>query len=244
MMKDQTIILLHGWGKQKSTETYYHQTSEIFRKKGFTVYAPDMPGFGKSPKPAHPFTLADYADFVRSFIAKHHIQKPILIGHSFGGRVALKYVSRDDTGVQAVVLAGTPGYSPVSKIKWIASLIISKIGAIVFSLPGLSRIADKVRERYYFLIGARDFYRAEGAMRQTFKNIVGEPLDDLMKAVRVPTLLLWGQEDIIVPVRIAKRMEQTIPQAKLIVFPHGQHSLITDEPACFVDAVVSYLKYI
>ncbi|KKR02941.1 MAG: Hydrolase, alpha/beta domain protein [Microgenomates group bacterium GW2011_GWC1_39_12] len=241
MKNGKTIILLHGWGRAKNARTAYHDTIVEFEKKGYTVYAPDMPGFGEAAIPTHPLTLHDYSEFLRSFIKEKNIKTPILIGHSFGGRVVIKYVSSENTDAKAIILCGTPGYRPVKQTKWVVFVGISKIGKLIFSLPGLSKIADKIRGWFYYIIGARDFYRAEGAMRQTFKNIVGEPLIKYMKSIRVPTLLLWGEEDIIVPVRIANKMKETIPNAKLIILPHGKHSVIIDDPKNFVKEVCLFL---
>ncbi len=120
-------------------------------------------------------------------------------------------------------------------------MVISKIGNFIFSIPGLTNIADKVRGWFYYIIGARDFYRAQGSMRQTFKNIVGEKLEENMKRIHIPTLLIWGEEDVIVPVRIAKKMKETILNSKLVVIPQGRHSVIIDDPEIFVKEVCSFL---
>jgi pimeloyl-ACP methyl ester carboxylesterase len=242
MKNGQTILLLHGWIRGKNARTTYHKTIEEFEKEGFTVFTPDMPGFGEAPIPTHPLTLNDYSEFLRSFINTHNIKSPILIGHSFGGRVIIKYVSSQTTDVQAIVLSGTPGYSPVKKVKWAAFLIISKIGKILFMLPGLEKIADRIRGWFYYIAGARDFYRAQGPMRQTFKNIVGEGIEEGMKKIKVPTLLVWGEEDSIVPVRIAHRMKETISQSKLTIIPHVGHKVLIDESHMFVKEVLSFLQ--
>lgn len=241
-MNSQALILLHGWGKCKSARSYYHETVKAFQEKGYNVYVPDMPGFGEAKVPKYPHTLHDYTEFIHNFIKQKDIRSPILIGHSFGGRAVIKYVSSYDTDVKAIVLCGTPGYTPVKKVKLIASLMLAKIGGLVFSLPGLSTIAEKIRGWFYYVIGARDYYRAEGAMRQTFKNIIREELKNLMRHIHIPTLLVWGEEDIIVPIRIAERMEKTIVNSKLIILPHGKHSVIIDDPKSFVNEVHSFLK--
>lgn len=242
MKNGQTIILLHGWGRAKNARTFYQETIDEFQKSGYRVFAPDMPGFGEAATPTRPLTLHDYAKFLQTFIKKNNIVSPILIGHSFGGRVVIKYVSSGDTDVRAIILCGTPGYRPVKQTKWLIFVGISKIGKLIFSLPGLSNLADRVRGWFYYLIGARDFYRAEGAMRQTFKNIVGEPLKKYMECIRIPTLLIWGEDDVIVPVKIGIQMKETIPQARFIIIPNAGHSVIIDEPHVFVQSVISFLQ--
>lgn len=241
MKNGKTIILLHGWGKCTTARSYYSKTVKDFEKKGYRVYVPDMPGFGKAKAPTYPLTLQDYVDFLHSYIKENNIIKPVLIGHSFGGRVIIKYISSYDTDVKSIILSGTPGFTPIKKSKLIASLILAKIGGFIFSLPGLSIFEEKIRSWFYYIVGARDYYRAEGAMRETFKNIVREDLKMQMKKIHLPTLLIWGDEDIIVPVKIAHLMKKTIPNSKLVVLPHGKHSVLIDDPETFVKEVCLFL---
>jgi pimeloyl-ACP methyl ester carboxylesterase len=243
-MKRQTILILHGWGRAKNAQTAYKKTIGLFEKKGYEVYAPDMPGFGEAANPKVPFKLENYAEYIRNFIKKHNIHAPILIGHSFGGRVAIKYITSNTTDVKALILCGVPGFTPVKKVKLFASLLIAKIGSLIFSLPGLSTLEEKIRSWFYYVIGARDFYRAEGTMRDTFKNIVREELKDMMEAIRIPTLLVWGDKDAIVPIHVATRMKNIIRNSKLLIIPDGKHSVIMDEPTIFVDDVHSFLQLI
>ena len=233
-MKKCQILLLHGWGKYSSALDYYHKTVSEFQKNGYTVFVPDMPGFGNEKIPDHPFTLQNYAFFLQTYIQKKKLQDFVIIGHSFGGRVAIKYINRYTEGVRALILCGTPGFTPVSKLKLIISLFLAKIGGFIFSLPIISSQKEKIRGGFYYLVGARDYYRAEGSMRQTFKNIVREELKDIMKKIHIPTLLLWGEDDIIVPVKIAQKMKETIRQSRLTIIPHGKHSVIIDNPKTFV----------
>lgn len=233
------IVILHGWGL--SAKTFELLISEL-RSHGFPVWAPDFPGFDSLHIPTKPLTLANYADFLDSYLRKHHIEKPILIGHSFGGRVALKYQLKYPKNVGALVLTGTPGFTPVSRKKLALFITIAKIGGTLFSLPLLYRLKDRVRLWYYYIVGARDFYRAEGVMRETFKNIVKEPLVSCMENVRIPTLLVWGADDIIVPVSIAKRMKEVIANAQLIILPNSGHGVSYKNPKQFCDAIASWLE--
>ena len=243
-MKRPTILLLHGWIRAASAKTYYGVTIAAFEKQGYTVVAPDMPGFGASKTPRHALTLGDYAEFIHEYMEKNHLHPEMLVGHSFGGRVIIEYLSRFPFQGRAVVLTGTPGYTPVRKVKMVASLMIAKIGNAVFSLPFLSTFADKIRGWFYYLVGARDFYRASGVMRQTFKNIVTDPLEEKMKTMHIPTLLLWGSEDEIVPVPVAANMKKTIPASSLLMIPSYGHKVIIDAADRFVEEVMKFIKII
>src|SRR3989344_4387117 len=150
--------------------------------------------------PERPLMLTDYALFLDEYLKKNHIVQPIFIGHSFGGRVSLKYNELYPNRVRVLILSGTPGFTPIPKKKLILFIFLAKIGKLLFSIPPLSLVQDAVRRWYYYVVGAKEFFRAEGTMRETFKQIVKEDLVAAMEAVDVRTILLWGEYDIIVPV--------------------------------------------
>jgi pimeloyl-ACP methyl ester carboxylesterase len=240
-MKKPPIVILHGWGLSGSK---FQPLVSLLVKKGYTVFAPDFPGFGSEAPPASAYHLSDYASFVATYLKKHHIVDPIFIGHSFGGRVSLKFSAMFPGLVRAYILTGTPGFTPVPRKKLMVFIAVAKIGNWIFQLPGFRLVQDSVRKWYYYVVGAREFYRANGVMRQVFKNIVEERLDALMVAIHVPCLLVWGQEDQITPTWIAKRMHETIEKSQLIILPDADHGVSFREPERFVDAIVPFLKTI
>ena len=233
------IVILHGWGLSAAT---YLSLSQVFRKKKFRVFVPDFPGFDSVHIPKKPYGLNDYAQFLHAYKAEHKISQPVLIGHSFGGRVALRYQELYPERVHAMILTGTPGFTPVPRRRLMLFITLAKIGGIFFSYPLLNRVKNRVRLWYYYLVGARDYYRAEGVMRDTFKNIVSESLDSSMEAVRIPTLLVWGAKDIIVPVGIAHRMKNVIRGSKLIVLPNSGHSIPFTHSKEFASVILPWIE--
>ncbi|MBI3343165.1 alpha/beta hydrolase, partial [Candidatus Gottesmanbacteria bacterium] len=141
-----------------------------------------------------------------------------------------------------LILSGTPGFTPIPKKKLLLFIALAKVGKLLFSIPPLNLVQDAVRRWYYYVVGAREFFRAEGAMRETFKNIVKEDLVRSMEAVDIPTLLLWGELDIIVPVSIAQRMHQVIAGSELVVIPEADHGVPFKQPEVFASYVERFLK--
>jgi pimeloyl-ACP methyl ester carboxylesterase len=231
------IVILHGWGL--SAKTFFPLVSEL-RKNHFQVFAPDFPGFDAEHIPNRPLTLADYADYLQAYLQKHNIACPIIIGHSFGGRVALKYQEHHE--ISGLILTGTPGVTPIPRKKLMLFIAVAKIGGLFMSIPILRSAKNKVRLWYYYTVGARDFYRAEGVMRETFKNVVKEPLVSCMKAIQVPTLLVWGQNDIIVPLRVAYKMKEIIPKADLKIIPGFGHDVPFVNAKKFVTTIYDFLR--
>lgn len=233
-MKQQDVIILHGWNLSGSR---FEPLAQILRPKGYRVFTPDLPGFGDEPSPKEPWHVADYATFLTKYIESHTIQKPIVIAHSFGGRVALAFTQMYPEIPKKLVITGTPGYSLVPQKKMNFFLVLAKIGGVLFMLPGLYLLSDFARKVLYRLAGVNEFYRAEGSMRQTFKNVVTDDLTAAMRSVRIPCLLVWGELDTIVPVRVAEKMRDTIPKAQLIIIPDMNH----DVPFKHSKAFASYL---
>ncbi len=238
-MKKPVIVILHGWGL--SADRFTPLKAEL-ESRGYQVFAPDFPGFGSAAIPTHPWDLGDYAEFLRTYLGSNHILHPILIGHSFGGRVSLKYEQLYPKSVRAIILSGTPGFSPVNRKKLFIFISLAKIGATFLSLPILRFLKETMRTWYYSVIGVREFSKATGVMRQIFKNIVQEELVTPMGAVRVPCALIWGENDSIVPVDIAQKMQSVIPGCQLITIPAADHRVPYKEPGLFADYVEKFLQ--
>lgn len=238
-MNRSAVVILHGWGLSGKTFT---PLAEELKKCGYRVWTPDLPGFGTQPIPKQPLHLADYAAFLDAYIKENTIQDPVLIGHSFGGRVSLKYTEMYPKSVRALILSGTPGFTPINRKKLILFITLAKIGKLLFSIPPLTLVQDAVRRWYYYVVGAKEFFRAEGTMRDTFKHIVKEDLVAAMEAVDIPTQLLWGEYDIIVPVSIAERMHQVIAGSELIVIPEADHGVPFKQPEVFASYVKRFIK--
>lgn len=239
MGKKPTIIILHGWGLSGAR---FEPLKKELTDSGYTVYAPDLPGFGNSGFPARALYLSDYADFLQAYIKKHSIRNPILIGHSFGGRVSLKFNFMFPGEVHALILTGTPGFTPVPKKRLILFITLAKIGKGIFSVWPLSVAQERIRNWYYYLVGARDFYRASGIMREIFKHIVQEDLNTALVAVRVPCLLVWGADDGITPVWIAEKMHSVISGSVLHILPDSDHGVSYKQPKRFVPFVTEFTE--
>ena len=121
-------------------------------------------------------------------------------------------------------------------------IFLAKIGKVFFSIWPLSLIQEKIRLWYYYLVGAREFYRAQGVMRETFKNIVKEDLLPYMKRVAAPTLLVWGATDQITPLWIGNKMHEEIRSSKLVVIQDRGHAVPFKDPDLFVSHIEEFLQ--
>lgn len=209
------IVLLHGWG----------QNIEMMRPIGdnfqnrFRITILDFPGFGESEEPKEAWTIEDYELMLEEFLKKVNVKKPIVIGHSFGGRVAIRYSARNP--ISKLVLFG----SPCIRIQEELSLGV-KILKKLKTLPGLNDLGEYMKK----FIGSRDYKAASPIMRQTLVNVVNEDLSKFAREIEEPTLLIWGTNDTEAPLNEAKELEKIMLDAALITLPGTHYAYLENLP--------------
>ncbi|MDR2859464.1 MAG: alpha/beta hydrolase [Mediterranea sp.] len=220
----EDVILLHGWGSNLQVFKYIVQELE----KTFKVYTIDFPGFGESSTPQDVWGINDYTNFLESFVKELHIKEPILIGHSFGGRVALLYSSRND--VNKLVLIDSAGIIPKRSIKYYIKVYAFKwCKKILPVLIGNTRASEQI-ERYRKKSGSSDYNNAPSKMmRNILVKVVNEDLKYVMPNIKAPTLLIWGENDDSTPVSDAKIMERLIKDCGLVILKNAGHFSFLDK---------------
>lgn len=230
------IIILHGW---KLFGKRYEAIEKIFKKNGYRVFAPDMPGFGSEKLKKPTMDLQDYADFVYEFIKRKKIKKTYLIGHSFGGRVATKFTYLHPEYVERLVLTG----APLLRKKTLRIRLLGLLGSaskMVFSFLPKS-INNFLRHVLYKFIGEFDYYKA-GDLSETFKKIINEDLSPLLSKINVPTLLLWGENERVVSIEIGREIHKRLSNAQFISITQATHMLPYEKPEAFANRVLQFLS--
>ncbi len=220
--KGKDIILLHGWGQ--NIEMMEPLGERLAKESRITIL--DFPGFGKSDEPKTPWTINDYALLIEYIVSKLKIKKPIIIGHSFGGRVAIKYSSNNS--IEKLVLFGSPCIRRKKKLT-----LKVRILKFLKKLPGMNALAEKMKN----YIGSRDYKAASPMMRQILVNTVNEDLSIDAKRIEEPTLLIWGDHDQEAPIEDAKELESIMLDAALITLPGTHYAYLEN-----LDRVISIIK--
>lgn len=202
----EDVILLHGWGQ--NIEMMKPLGDKIVNKR-ITII--DFPGFGESAEPATAWNIDDYVNALEELIEELKINNPILIGHSFGGRVAIKYASARK--VRKLVLLGSPCIRHERK-----SLKESALKKLK-KLP----LMDKLGEYMKQYIGSEDYKNATPIMRETLVNVINEDLSEYAKKINIPVLLIWGSLDTAAPLEDAKELEKILPDSGLVVIDGCSH---------------------
>ncbi len=213
------VILLHGW--LANLETMRPIANSLCQN--FKVYLVDIVGFGKSDLPEHPLDTNDFGDFLAEFVRKLEIQNPILIGHSNGGRMIINSVGRGIVKPRKIVLIDSAGIVPKRKPKYYIKVGIFKAGkAVLNKLPDVG-LMKKFKEKLFSHVGSNDYKASAPVLRETMKRIVNEDVTELLPNLKVPTLLIWGTNDMDTPIADAKKMKSLIPDCGLVEYANSGH---------------------
>ena len=211
------LLLLHGWGCTSETML------PLFRHfaAGFRVYDFDLPGFGLSPEPSSAWDTAAYANMLAAFIAANCEKPPIIIGHSFGGRLALRLGARQIP--HKMILTGCAGLPPHRGLDYYAKVYSYKAAKKLLSLPGLSAQREKLLEEAKQKSGSADYRSASEVMRGVFVKTVNEDQTANLAKIAAPTILYWGENDTATPLADGEKMAKQMRDAALIVKKGGTH---------------------
>lgn len=221
------VLALHGWGRDRRDFL-----PALGGRPEIGTVAVDLPGFGSTPPPPELWGSEDYAAALRPVLES--LKAPVVVvGHSFGGRVALRLARQAPDLVGALVLTGAP---------------LAPTGAPRPRPPRRYRLLRRARrlglvsearlERARRRHGSADYRAAEGVMRSVLVGVLAEDYRDDLRALQCPVVLLWGEEDREVPVAVAEAIARLVPGgAELSVLPGVGHLLPTEAPDALRAAV-------
>lgn len=230
------IILLHGWQNDKSIwEPLIPYLLPLGR-----LILPDLPGFGKSQLPSPNWKLDNYAQFISLLMDELQIKKAVIIGHSFGGRVAIKFASLWPKKTEKLILVDSGGVKEQS-LSGHLLLILAKLGKIGFKLPPLSPLFLPLRKYFYAIIRRRDYLEA-GKLKKVFLAVIKEDLTPLLSQITNPTLIIWGKEDRELAPKLGKIMQKAIPSSRLYLLESCGHFPFLDKPKEFSKIITKFLE--
>lgn len=227
----KTLVFLHGWGVNSQL---WFKILHVLINKNYSLYFLDLPGFGKSQDPNTVYNVNDYKNIVYEFVKKLGLEKINLIGHSFGGRIAIKMAAENPNFLEKIILINASGITHNSRTKRIAD-IIAKIIKPVFK-PALMQ---PLRKKFYFLIGSE--YLENIKLSKIFTKVVSEDLTHLFSYIQKPTLIIWGKNDQVTPLYDGQLMNNLILKSKLVVLKKAGHFSFLDQPKEFIKALTNFL---
>ncbi len=218
------IVILHGWGHCAS-----HWRSAVDALSHFgAVEAWDLPGFGDEPMVSSAWGIEEYAAWVEQKIGDAH--DVVLIGHSFGGRVASMIAARRPDWLRALILIGAPClYRPSIKIR-AKSFVAHLVKPIVPAVIRRRLLHDELRDA------------EDGGIARVWRNAVLNDQTASLPMISVPTLLLWGEYDDAAPVALAQEIHQLIPHSSLVILPGIGHNVQIDNSTLTYGAIARFLE--
>lgn len=232
------VVVMHGWGCNRRTVA---SICAIARAMGRPVLNVDFPGFGESPEPAGVWGTDDYSRAMEALLNHLNIgDDAVLLGHSFGGRVAITIASRRRVG--KVVLVDAAGVKPRRSMKYYLKVYTFKAQKHLLRLLLGRQRAEARLDRLRAKAGSSDYAGASPCMRRILSRVVNEDLTHLMPQIKAPTLMIWGEADTATPLHDAKVMESLIPGSGLVSFPGAGHYSFLDRPQQFAAVLTSFLN--
>lgn len=225
--KKPVALLLHGWAADIKS---FAGLAAHLQKRYFVVRL-DLPGFGGSERPPADWHIADYANFARDFAAKAGIAAvDLLVGHSFGGRIAIKAVATGVLTPKKIVLLGSGGIRHSNDARNRLYKIVAKTGKFVTALPGLRQFRGKLRQALYASAGSTDYINS-GEMKQVFLHSINEDLRGDAAKITIPALLVWGEKDDQTPPSDGTILAAAIAGSSLHVITGAGHYVQLDAPS-------------
>ena len=119
--------------------------------------------------------------------------------------------------------------------------MVAQFGRKVFSLPGFKKFYSQARRFIYFLSGTRDYYVADGVMKETMKKLHNEDLGEFLEKIKEPTLIVWGKKDDVLPLEDAYIIQKKIENSKIEVIPQAKHSPHREVPRELAEKILQFL---
>ncbi len=221
------LLCLHGWGGSAESFT---ELRTALQGADLDILTPNLPGFGGQADPPHPWTIDDYADWVESWLEE---QRPghgrySIVGHSHGGRIAIKLALRDKERIDHLFLCAAAGIRHARHFKRIIGLTLAKSGKFFMSIPGMSVLEPVAKKVLYKLVRVHDYEKANPVMRNTMILVTREDMRPLLPLVAVPTDLFWGEQDAMTPISDGIAMQKAIAGSHLHRFTGVRHGVHRD----------------
>ncbi|HEX6324083.1 MAG TPA: alpha/beta hydrolase [Vicinamibacterales bacterium] len=253
---EETFLLLHGFGTSLET---WHDVRPALARRG-RVLMLDLKGFGRSSKPADAvYTPADQADIVAAFISERRLSRIVLAGHSYGGGVALlshdRLARQGRDAVKALILIDAALYRQELPF-FIEGLRVPLLNRLFlalttpefrarFTLRRIYRnqeaVTDERVERHARFLDAPGAREASIQVAMQINNLDFEKVERAVRAVRVPTLIVWGERDPVIPIANAHRLHDAIEHSRLEVIPASGHVPHEEYPETTLGAIFGFL---
>lgn len=221
-------LLLHGWG-----QSTYQMLPIAHILQGYRCLVVDLPGFGESCVPENVLTIKDYALIINRLCQKLKFKPSLVIGHSFGGKVAYAYALSHK--VEHLVLAAPSIIKPIKTIGQKARICLYKI------LKKVNNITNNKFRKIMNKLGSKDYQNSHGVMRRIMVSSVNTYYDDSFATYQGRVLLVYGSNDKITPLSEGKKIKSKLNNASLKIINKGDHFAYLEKRYTFVRYIQEFI---
>jgi pimeloyl-ACP methyl ester carboxylesterase len=237
--RGEPLVVIHGGAGDAST--WWKNIAEL--SEHYAVFAPDLPGFGGSQPLNGNYYIHELAEFIGKFAAGIGLEQFNLVGHSLGGGIALDYTLKSPGRVKKLVLISSLCLGREIGF-WLRVLsipgLVHSLGAMVMGvLQGVKWVFRKLKQVEFVLPFTPAVLHVGENL--TIFNQQSLVLESRLAEVHVPTLLVWGAKDPIVPVRQAYAAAKVIPDCQVKIFKNRGHNVHRDELKVFSSILAAFL---
>jgi pimeloyl-ACP methyl ester carboxylesterase len=232
-------------------------------ERGYTVVAPDLLGHGRSGKPRGDYSLGAYASGVRDLLAVLGIPKATVVGHSLGGGIAMQFAYQFPERLDRLVLVDSGGLGEEVSIALRAATLPGAEFVLPLLFGGITRETGRLVGRLLARVGIRPGANTQGLLEgvdsladagarrafvHTARSVIDprgqrvDARDRLYLSEGVPTMLVWGDSDPIIPATHGHAAHDLMPHSRLEVFPGAGHFPFNDDPERFVDVLDDFMQ--
>lgn len=234
MGKGKPVLILHGWGDSSAGwQKFVHELVDKFE-----VVLVDLPGFGSTQLPGDVWGLSNYAAFVGKFLKKIRLQPYAVIGHSNGGSIAIRGLANQDFTSEKLILIDSAGIRTEYVGRKKAIRLLTKTGKVL-ARPLPARVRKRLRKKVYETVGS-DMLVVE-KLQDTFKLVVTDDVQHNAATLNLPTLLIYGEDDLSTPVQYGRMFHHLIAGSKLEVIPGAGHFAHLDKPTVVLHQILEFL---
>ncbi len=244
------ILLIHGL----ASSTYTFRRIIPLLQKHFSIIAVDLPGFGKSEKStSFVYSFQNYAKVMFECIHQFGISNPYIVAHSMGGQIALNMAILAPEKINKLILLNSSGYLKRAKRLLICSSYLPLFEKCIHYYIGRKDVRDYLKNVFFNQnlindeiinefakpLAEKEFYKA---LVRLLRHREGDLLPHQLQEIQTPTLLIWGEEDRVVPVQVGQRLVKDLPDARLITYKNAGHLITEERPEYVFENILMHTR--
>ena len=219
------VLLLHGYLSCK--ESFYYQIK--FLSQYFKVTAPDILGFGASSPLDQAYSVGNYCNWLKDFINCARLENPHIIAHSFGARVAIKYLGENFGSADKLIITGGAGIVKPRSPQYMRR---------VKAYRRVKKLFPKFAEKHF---GSAEYRTLSPLMRESYKLIVNEDLSCFARKITNPALLIYGATDTVTPAQEEGAVFNNLIEGSRLKVINGGHFCFSENPEVFNNIIYKFL---